>query len=47
MAKGLDDQVQAFFLRPIEQAILYLFVDASYYKVRDGTRYVKAALMIA
>ena len=38
MAKDLDDQVQAFLLRPIEQAIPYLFVDASYYKVRDGAR---------
>jgi len=32
--------VQAFLLRPIEQAIPYLFVDASYYKIRDGARYV-------
>ena len=29
MARELDDQVQAFLLRPIEQAIPYLFVDAS------------------
>ena len=36
MAKGLDDQVQAFLPRPIEQILPYLFVDASYYKVRDG-----------
>lgn len=28
MARGLDDPVQAFLLRPIEQAIPYLFVDA-------------------
>jgi len=34
MAKDLDDQVQAFLLRPIEQTIPYLFVDASYYKIR-------------
>ncbi|KAF5090244.1 IS256 family transposase ISKol5 [anaerobic digester metagenome] len=48
MAKDLDDQVQAFLLRPIEQAIPYLFVDASYYKVRDGARYVtKAVLVVA
>jgi len=40
--------VQAFLLRPIEQAIPYLFVDASYYKVRDGARYVtKAVLVVA
>jgi len=48
MAKDLDDQVQAFLLRPIEQAIPYLFVDASSYKVRDGARYVtKAVLVVA
>ena len=32
VATGLDDQVQAFLLRPIKQTIPYLFVDASYYK---------------
>jgi putative transposase len=48
MAKDLDNQVQAFLLRPIEQTIPYLFVDASYYKVRDGARYVtKAVLVVA
>jgi transposase-like protein len=48
MAKDLDDQVQAFLLRPIEQAVPYLFVDASYYKIRDGARYVtKAVLVVA
>jgi putative transposase len=48
MAKDLDDQVQAFLLRPIEQTIPYLFVDASYYKIRDGARYVtKAVLVVA
>ncbi len=48
MTKELDDQVQAFFLRPIEKALPYLFVDASYYKIRDGARYVtKAVLVVA
>jgi len=48
MARDLDDQVQAFFLRPIEQAIPYLFVDASCYRVREGVRYVtKAVLVVA
>ena len=32
MAKDLDDTVREFLQRPIEQAIPYLFVDASYYK---------------
>lgn len=48
MAEELDDRVQAFLLRPIEQALPYLFVDMSYYKVRDGARCVtKAALVVA
>ena len=48
MARDLDEQVQAFFMRPIEQPIPYLFVDASYYTVRDGVGYVtKAALVVS
>ena len=48
VAKDLDDTVREFLQRPIEQAIPYLYVDASYYKVRDGARYVtKAVLMVA
>ena len=48
VAKDLDDTVREFLQRPIEQAIPYLFVDASYYKVRDGARYVaKAVLVVA
>ncbi len=48
VAKDLDDTVREFLQRPIEQAIPYLYVDASYYKVRDGARYVtKAALVVA
>jgi putative transposase len=48
MAKDLDDQVQPFLQRPIEQVGHLLFVDASYYKVRDGARYItKALLMVA
>lgn len=47
MAKDLDEQVQAFFTRPIEEPIPYLFVDASYYKVRDGARYVTKAVLVA
>jgi len=48
VAKDLDDTVREFLQRPIEQAIPYLFVDASYYKIRDGARYVtKAVLVVA
>ncbi len=46
IARDLDDQVLAFLDRPIEQAFPYLFVDASYYKVRDGPRYVSKALLV-
>ncbi|MBR1369938.1 transposase, partial [Methanocalculus chunghsingensis] len=48
MARDLDEQVQAFLNRPIEHKIPYLIVDASYFKVREGVRYVnKAALIVA
>jgi len=48
MARDLDEQVQAFLKRPIEHKIPYLIVDASYFKVREGVRYVnKAALIVA
>ncbi len=46
MAKDLDEQVREFLQRPIEQEMPYLFVDASYYKVRDGARYVTKALLV-
>ena len=46
ISRDLDDQVMAFLDRPIEHAFPYLFVDASYYKVRDGPRYVSKALLI-
>jgi len=46
MAKDLDDHVQEFLNRPIEQEIPYLFVDASYYKVREGARYITKALLV-
>ena len=43
IAHDLDDQVKAFLNRPIEQPIPYLYVDAAYFKVRDGPRYVSKA----
>ena len=46
IAQDLDEQVKAFLNRPIEQAFPYLFVDASYYKIRDGPRYVSKALLV-
>lgn len=38
--------MKAFLNRPIEQAFPYLFVEASYYKVRDGPRYLSKALLV-
>lgn len=46
MAKELDEKVEEFLKRPIEHPIPYLFVDASYFKVRTESRYVTKAFMI-
>jgi transposase-like protein len=41
----LDEKVKEFLERPIEGAIPYLFVDASYFKVRSQGRYITKALL--
>jgi transposase-like protein len=46
VAQELDVQVQSFLEKPIDSHIPYLFVDASYFKVRDGIRYVTKALLV-
>ena len=46
MAKELDAAVHQFLDRPIEDEIAFLVVDASYFKVRDGARYVSKALFV-
>ena len=46
IAKELDEKVIGFLSRPVESHIPYLFVDASYFKVRDGIRYVNKALLV-
>jgi len=46
IAQDLDREVQEFFTRTIEQPFPYLFLDASYYTVRDGPRYVSKALLV-
>lgn len=46
IAQDLDREVQEFLRRPIERPIPYLFLDASYYTVRDGPRYVSKALLV-
>jgi len=50
IAKELDEKVEEFLNRPIEKEIPYLFVDASYCKVRDekaGRYKTKALLTVA
>ncbi len=47
IAAELDQNVDLFLSRAIETHIPYLFVDASYFKVRDGIRYANKALLYA
>jgi transposase-like protein len=46
ISKELDEKVEEFLKRPIEQAVPYIFVDASYFKVRNGSRYVTKAFLV-
>jgi len=46
IAKELDEKISEFLKKPIERPIPYLFVDASYFKVRDGGKYVTKAFLI-
>ena len=43
----LDAAVEAFRLRPIESRCLFVMVDATYVKAREGHRVVSKALMVA
>jgi len=50
IGQELDENVKEFLTKPIEEEIPYLFVDASYYKVRDeriGRYKTKALLVVA
>ena len=46
ISKELDEKLNEFLKRPIEQEIRYLFVDATYAKIREQSRYVTKALFI-
>jgi transposase-like protein len=46
IAKELDEKVEEFLKRPIEHPVPYLFVDASYFKVRTDSRYVTKAFLV-
>ena len=47
ISKELDEKVQEFLQNPIEGEVDYLFLDASYFKVRSQGRYKTKALLIA
>lgn len=47
ICKALDEQVQAFRNRPIENDIVYLWLDATYLKVRENGRVVSMAVVVA
>ncbi|AKB78923.1 Mobile element protein [Methanosarcina horonobensis HB-1 = JCM 15518] len=46
ITKELDQKVEEFLSKPIEHEIPYLFIDATYLKVRDGLHYENKALFI-
>ena len=46
ITKELDEKVKEFLERQIEDNINYLFLDASYFKVRSDGRYINKALLI-
>src|SRR5271163_4436220 len=47
LGKDIDERVNAFLDRPIEGEWPYLWLDATYLKVRDGGRIVSVAAIIA
>jgi putative transposase len=47
MAKVLDEQVDEFRSRTLEEEFPYLWLDALYIKVREGTRVVSKAVLVA
>jgi len=47
IAKELDAEIQFFLSRPISRDIPYVFVDASYVKIRNGGRYINKAVFVA
>ena len=46
VGRELDTKVQEFMEKALDSYYPYLFVDASYFKVRDETRYVNKALLV-
>lgn len=46
IASELDEKVAEFLKRPIERPMPYIYVDASYFKIRDSGKYVTKAFLI-
>ena len=46
VGRELDAKVQDFMERPVDSYYPFLFVDASYFKVRNESRYINKALLI-
>ena len=46
ITKELDEKVEEFISKPIEHEISYIFIDATYLKVRDGLDYENKALFL-
>jgi transposase-like protein len=47
ICKSLDEEVQAFLARPIESECPYLWLDATFHKVREAGRVVSVATVVA
>jgi len=47
LCEDIDERVEAFLTRPIEGEWVYLWIDATYLKVRQGGRIVSVAVTIA
>ena len=46
ITKELDEKVEYFLSKRIEQEIPYLLIDSTYFKVRDGLHYENKALFV-
>jgi transposase-like protein len=46
VGRKLDTKVQEYMERPVDTYYPYLFVDASYFKVREGCQHVNKALLV-
>jgi putative transposase len=47
LCEEIDERVNAFLSRPIERAWPYLWIDATYLKVREAGRIVSTAVIVA